>query len=160
MKLIMSLSVILVLLAGCGPSQETIATQTAYVLTSTAAAWTKTPTPTSTSTATPTNTATPTMTPSPTITLTPTSTPIAGISLKKLIAYKINWSGMLSFYGGDIVVSLPNGGTPVNLTNDQPGNKILGGWSPDGKWMVYGRWEGENIGVTGRSASYASPIEL
>lgn len=153
MKIVLSLSAILILLAGCGPSQEEVATQTSSALTSTAAIWTKTATPTST------NTATPTSTPTPSITPIPTSTPFAGLQLDKLIAYKINWTGRSYGYTGDIEISLPNGGNPINISNDQSGNKILGGWSPDGKIIVYGRWEGENINVTARDAS-ASPMEL
>lgn len=60
----------LAVLTACGPSPETIATQTAQAATSTAAAWTPTPTPTITPTATPTATSTPTLTP----TLSPTPT--------------------------------------------------------------------------------------
>lgn len=154
MKIALSLSIILVLLAGCGPSQEAVATQTSQALTSTAAVWTKTATPT------PTSTATPTHTPTPSVTPTPTSTPFAGLRLDRLIAYKINWTDRSNAYTGDIEVSLPDGSNPTNITIDQPGNKILGGWSPNGAEIIYGRWEGENIIVTAISAIYASPIEL
>lgn len=152
MKIVLSLSVILVLLAGCGPSQEEIATQTSSALTSTAAVWTKTITPTSTNTATPTNTTI------PTLTSTPTSTPFAGYLLDRLIAYKINWTGPSNYYTGDIVVSLPNGDNPINLTKYLTGNKILGGWSPDGNWILFGRWEEGSLTSVGTRNS--SSIEL
>lgn len=152
MKIFLFLSAILVLLAGCSPSQEAIATQTSSALTSTAAVWTKTATPTSTNTATPTNTPTPSVTP------TPTSTPFAGYLLDRQIAYKMNWTGESNYYSGDIVISLPNGDDLINLTNDLKGNKILGGWSPDGNWILFGRWnEGSLTSVGTRNSS---PIEL
>ncbi|WKZ44134.1 MAG: hypothetical protein QY302_18710 [Anaerolineales bacterium] len=141
MKIALSLSIILVLLAGCGPSQEAVATQTSLVLTSTAAVWTKTATPT------PTSTATPTHTPTPSVTPTPTSTPFAGLRLDKLIMYRPNMTDDVTFfqatYIGDIEVSSTNGDNPINLTSNQTGNKVLGGWSPDGDWIVYGLWQGD-----------------
>jgi len=152
MKSILPLGVILILLVSCGPSRETIATQTSFAITSTASSWTKTPTATATNTATPTHTATPTLTP------TPTSTPFAGLSLEKLIAYKVNWRGFSHTYTGDIEVRLPSG-EKFNITSDQPGDKILGGWSPDGKWVVYGRFEDAH-GAISNNASFETPIEL
>ena len=64
----------LFLLAACGPSPEAQATQTAAVITATAAAFTATFTPTATSTPTLTATPTPTATSTPTVTQTPTAT--------------------------------------------------------------------------------------
>lgn len=90
MKHFCILVICLFIVTGCGPSSETIATQTATAATAIAAAWTATPTSTSTftPTPTPTNTNTPTATatstptntstPTPTPTITPTPTPVVG----------------------------------------------------------------------------------
>jgi hypothetical protein len=67
-------SVIVLLLAACGPSPEEQAALTAAAITATAASWTETPTATFTPSSTSTATSTPTVTFTPTITLTPTET--------------------------------------------------------------------------------------
>ncbi len=81
----------LVPLAGCTPSQEQIAAQTATAQTAIAALWTTTPSPTATSSPT----ATATITPSPTITQTPTQTPtqtVTPLPLTRLSLKDVNFS--------------------------------------------------------------------
>jgi hypothetical protein len=147
-KYFVSILLIVILLTGCSPQ----ATKDVLMITQTV----------SVTPVTPTLTLAPSLTPTITPTLPPTSTPFAGFLPNRLIAYKTNWIGPSHVYTGEIEISLPNGDNAVNLTSDQSGNKILGGWSPNGEWIIYGRWEdkGESMSVNSRNAADASPIEL
>lgn len=82
----------LIILTGCGPSQEVLATQTGVTATTVAAAWTDTPTsvPTAAFTPSPTPmlTKTPTLTFTPTPSRTPTITPTPIHPLDRLILHE------------------------------------------------------------------------
>ncbi|MEW5872164.1 MAG: hypothetical protein AB1894_23080 [Chloroflexota bacterium] len=91
-RLVLIVITLCILLAGCGPSKEALATQTAEAATAVALSWTATPTETpkpsatatATSTFTPEPTSTATFTPEPTHTFTPTPIPGLGISVKSI----------------------------------------------------------------------------
>jgi hypothetical protein len=76
------------------------------------------------------------------MTPTPTVTPFGGFPMNGLVAFKLIGTEPFPLLFGDIWVSLPNGDNKLNITSDQPGDrKKLYGWSPDGKWIIYGRYK-------------------
>jgi hypothetical protein len=112
------LSVLMVFLAACGPSQETISTQTAAAATMTAASWTETPTQTSTPTEIPTSTSTPTRTPTDTPTATPSQTPSGPSEVVAVLPNTIpckEWSGYGSCKWDFTVTFVEKNGVPATI---------------------------------------------